>query len=119
MTKIITIQLFVDENTERDHRIFKDGSTIEQYIENAITSTLEDDMIAVSSIVTEDEGIELRGGAPSRLEEEIEGRRVGVGVPLLVESSPGSSAVLKEIVRSTDVLTELVLVLGLNSNLEG
>ena len=44
MTKIITIQLFVDENTERDHRIFKDGSTIEQYIENAITSTLEDDM---------------------------------------------------------------------------
>jgi hypothetical protein len=58
MTKIITIQLFVDENTERDHRIFKDGSTIEQYIENAITSTLEDDMIAVSSIVTEDESLE-------------------------------------------------------------
>jgi len=58
MTKIITIQLFVDENTERDHRIFKDGSTIEQYIENVITSTLEDDMIAVSSIVTEDEALE-------------------------------------------------------------
>ena len=57
MTKIITIQLFVDENTERDHRIFKDGSTIEQYIENAITSTLEDDMIAVS-IVTGDEALE-------------------------------------------------------------
>tara|TARA_R110000796_G_scaffold133295_3_gene248859 strand:+ start:163 stop:393 length:231 start_codon:yes stop_codon:yes gene_type:complete len=58
MNKTITIELIVDSNTERDHRIFKDGSTIEQYIENAITSTLEDDMIAVSSIVTEDEALE-------------------------------------------------------------
>ena len=58
MNKTITIELIVDSNTERDHRIFKDGYTIEQYIENAITSTLEDDMIAVSSIVTEDEALE-------------------------------------------------------------
>jgi len=58
MNKTITIELIVDSNTERDHRIFKDGSTIEQYIENVITSTLEDDMIAVSSIVTEDEALE-------------------------------------------------------------
>ena len=49
MNKTITIELIVDSNTERDHRILQEGTTIENFIEGTITNELKDYGISVYS----------------------------------------------------------------------
>ncbi len=58
MNKIINLRLVVDENTERDHRILQEGTTIETFIEDTVSGKLEDYGIAIYSTVSEVEPLE-------------------------------------------------------------
>lgn len=58
MKKVINLQLNVDNNTERDHRILQEGVTLESFIEYIISNELEDYGIAVSSITSDVENLE-------------------------------------------------------------
>ena len=58
MTKTITIELIVDNNTERDHRILQEGTTIENFIEDTITNELKDYGISVYSTTSNVEELE-------------------------------------------------------------
>tara|TARA_R100001463_G_scaffold70893_1_gene124622 strand:- start:8173 stop:8442 length:270 start_codon:yes stop_codon:yes gene_type:complete len=58
MTKVINLQLKVDNNTERDHRILQEGVTLESFIEYTISDKLEEYGIAVSSIASDVETLE-------------------------------------------------------------
>ncbi len=58
MNKTITIELIVDNNTERDHRILQEGTTIENFIEGTITNELKDYGISVYSTTSNVEKLE-------------------------------------------------------------
>jgi len=58
MNKTITIELIVDNNTERDHRILQEGTTIENFIEDTITNELKDYGISVYSTTSNVEKLE-------------------------------------------------------------
>ena len=58
MNKTITIELIVDNNTERDHRILQEGTTIENFIEDTITNELKDYGISVYSTTSNVEELE-------------------------------------------------------------
>lgn len=58
MNKTITIELIVDNNTERDHRILQEGTTIESFIEDTITNELKDYGISVYSTTSNVEKLE-------------------------------------------------------------
>ena len=58
MNKTITIELIVDSNTERDHRILQEGATIESFIEDTITNELKDYGISVYSTTSNVEKLE-------------------------------------------------------------
>ena len=58
MNKTITIELIVDSNTERDHRILQEGATIENFIEDTITNELKDYGISVYSTTSNVEELE-------------------------------------------------------------
>ncbi len=58
MNKTITIELIVDSNTERDHRILQEGTTIENFIEDTITNELKDYGISVYSTTSNVEKLE-------------------------------------------------------------
>tara|TARA_E500000318_G_scaffold88166_1_gene85315 strand:+ start:777 stop:1046 length:270 start_codon:yes stop_codon:yes gene_type:complete len=58
MTKVINIQLEVDNNIERDHRILQEGVTLESFIEYTISDKLEEYGITVNSTVSDVEELE-------------------------------------------------------------
>ena len=58
MNKTITIELIVDNNTERDHRILQEGTSIENFIEDTITNELKDYGISVYSTTSNVEELE-------------------------------------------------------------